>query len=335
MQDVRLKWTVAVLVSVIVAVTLGSPAAASPGTSTPVSTSQIPTLPGPAQSTHPDASGFATDHPGAVPPGVNDFDCIPSPAHPRPVVLLHGTDSSAYSDFAAIGPRLADVGFCVFALNYGAAIGATSFGTEDIPTSASQLAAFVEQVRHFAGATKVDLVGYSQGATVARYFTNRLDGAAVVKRWVGLASPSYGGTLYGLVPLAEKIPGAIDFAVRALPPELVSTALWQQTQGSPLLHELNDPTDTVTGVEYTIIASRVDEMIQPASNAALHGRGATNRFITDECPANKSGHFRMPYDDYAIALVLDALDPGAGTSPACTAIPLGAGILDMVISENS
>lgn len=330
----RLSRTAAVGISAIAAVCLASPAAATPAP-VPFSISQVPGVIAPSQSTHPDASRYARAHPGAVPPGVNDFTCVPSATHPRPVILLHGTDSSAYSDYAAIGPYLADAGFCVYALNYGSAPGARTFGTEDIPTSAGQLGVFVDEVRRSSGATEVDLVGYSQGATVSRYYTNRLGGADAVKRWVGLASPSYGGTLYGLVPLAELIPGSMDLAKTVLPAEVVSTALWQQSQGSPLLEGLNNPSDTVPGVEYTTISSRVDEVIQPLSNAGLRGPGATNLVISDLCPVNQSGHFRMPYDDFAIALVHSALDPGAGVTAPCTAVPLGAGILEMVIAENS
>jgi triacylglycerol lipase len=55
---------------------------------------QIPDRVGPAQSAHPDAARYARQHPGAVPSGVNDFICAPTGEHPRPVVLVHGTDST-------------------------------------------------------------------------------------------------------------------------------------------------------------------------------------------------------------------------------------------------
>lgn len=178
---------------------------------------QIPDRVGPAQSTHPDAARYARQHPGSVPPGVNDFTCTSTGADPRPVVLVHGTDSNAYSDWAALGPRLAASGHCVFALNYGGEPGGESYGTEDITVSAGQLAQFVAQVRGATGACEVDIVGYSQGATVARYYINRLGGAAAVEQWIGLASPTYGGTMFGLVPVLEQTPGGMAWAVAALP----------------------------------------------------------------------------------------------------------------------
>jgi triacylglycerol esterase/lipase EstA (alpha/beta hydrolase family) len=301
---------------------------------------EIPTTPGPAQSTHPDASRYARDHPGSVPPGVNNFSCVPSAAHPNPVILLHGTDSSAYSDFAALGPRLSDSGFCVFAPNFGGRPDGDSFGTEDIVESARQVSVFVAQVREATGSPTVDLLGYSQGATVARYFVNRLGGAATVGHWVGLASPSYGSILYGLVPVARQIPGAMDVAITVLPADLVSTALWQQAEGSPLLAQLNGDgpgasgIDTVPGVAYTTIGTRVDEVIQPATNVALRDAAATNLVVQAGCPVNQSGHFRLPYDEYTIGLALRVLDPTL-PAPECTAIALGTGIVETVIAENT
>jgi triacylglycerol esterase/lipase EstA (alpha/beta hydrolase family) len=319
---------------------LGSPASADENPASPTgSVWEIPTTAGPAQSTHADASHHVREHPGSVPPGVNNFTCIPKPAHPNPVVLLHGTDSSVYSDFAALGPRLADAGFCVFAPNFGGRPGGDSFGTEDIVDSAGQVAEFVAQVRAATGSATVDLVGYSQGATVARYFVNLLGGSTVVGQWVGLASPTYGSTLYGLVPIARQIPGAMDVAVTVLPAEFVSTALWQQAEGSPLLADLNSGpggtgSDSVPGVVYTTIGTRVDEVIQPVSNVALKDPAATNVVVQDTCPSNQSGHFRMPYDNYTTGLVLRILDP-ASAPPVCTAVPLGTGVAEMLISENS
>lgn len=167
---------------------------------------EVPTLPGPAQNTHHEASRHAGDHPGSAPPGVNDFACTPSPTHPRPVLLLHGTDSSAYSDFAKIGPRLGAEGFCVFAVNFGGRADGDNFGTEDIVESARQVGGFAAEALRATGATRLDIVGYSQGATVGRYFVNRLGGSTMVGHWVGLASPSYGSSCTAWCRLPPRSP---------------------------------------------------------------------------------------------------------------------------------
>ncbi|MGC0363995.1 triacylglycerol lipase [Rhodococcus sp. 27YEA15] len=303
------------------------------GTSAPASALEpmaVPMQAGPAQLTRTAAAAYSDTHADAAPAGSNDFDCEPTQAHPRPVVLAHGTDANAYRDWAALSPALAADGFCVFVLNYGGEPDKTDYGTGDITASAADFGTFVQQVLDATGADQVDVVGYSQGATVSRYYVNTLGGASKVGHWVGLASPTYGGVMYGLVPLVQAIPGGED-AVGAL----LSTAVRQQMQGSDLLRTVNEPSDTVPGVQYTTIGSRVDEMIQPTSNIALRGEGAQNIVLQDLCPQNLSGHFRMPYDPFVIDTVRIALDPAAERHAPCTVVPLGADIAQVIVDANS
>ncbi|MBF6335572.1 alpha/beta fold hydrolase [Nocardia abscessus] len=289
----------------------------------------VPTYAAPPQSDHLAAAWYQKSHPNAVPSGTNDFTCVPSAAHPHPVVLAHGTDSSAYSDWSGIAPRLTAAGFCVFAMNYGGKPGAESYGTEDLVLSAYQIGAFVDQVLAATRADKVDLVGFSQGANVTRYYVNKLGGAPEVDQWVGLASPSYGGVMYGLVPVAQAIPGALQaFAA------VTSLAAVQQAEGSPIMLALNAGGDTVPGVRYVTIGSRVDEMIQPFENIALRGPGARNLALQDLCPADLTGHFHMVYDPFVQELLLTVLDPGS-PAPVCRAVPLGTGIPEVIIAGNS
>ncbi|MFE3291437.1 esterase/lipase family protein [Rhodococcus sp. NPDC059234] len=307
---------------VLIAALLAIPAAAHAVGA--ASLSEVPASVGPPQSTHLDAANYADAHPGSAPAGTNDFSCRPSAAHPNPVILAHGSDANAYSDWSEIAPRLKDRGYCVFALNYGGKPGARSFGTEDMYLSAGQVSEFTHRVLEATGAAKVDLVGYSQGATVTRYFVNRLGGSAVVDRWIGVASPSYGGVFYGLVPLVQSVPGGADAAGL-----VTTTAVAQQMQGSDFLNELNAGSDTVPGVQYVTIGTRFDEMIQPFSNVALHGPGAENILVQDRCPQDMTGHMNMVYDPFAVSLVVGAVDPSSPVAP-CQSVPLGTGMAGMI-----
>src|SRR5690606_5445826 len=112
----------------------------------------VPFDPGPIQPDHLGAAAYQKQHPSVTPSGVNDFGCRPDTERPRPVVLAHGTDSSAYSDWSAIGPSLVAAGFCVFAPNYGGAPGADTYGTEDLRASAWQIGEFVDRVLAETGA---------------------------------------------------------------------------------------------------------------------------------------------------------------------------------------
>jgi triacylglycerol lipase len=317
---------VGVLVGVLTSGFAGGIAAAQPMTESSMS---VPAAAGPVARTHAEAAEFSENNPGSAPAGTNDFSCRPSEAHPHPVVLAHGTDSNSYSDFAALAPLLADSGWCVFAVDYGLAPGAEDYGTGDIRVSAVQVGRFVDRVRAATGAAKVDVIGYSQGATVARYYINRLGGNDVVDRWVGVASPSYGGTFYGLGAAFAALPGATDFVSGQF-----SEALVQQVQGSELLTELNTPTDTVPGVHYTTIGTRVDEVIQPASNVALRSPGAVNLVIQELCPEDLTGHFNMVYDPFSLRLIRHALAPEQYGLGDCVPVALGTGIAELILQSN-
>ncbi|WP_107657932.1 esterase/lipase family protein [Nocardia suismassiliense] len=290
---------------------------------------EIPTQPGPPQTDHLGAARYLKTNDNVVPLGTNNFGCKPTAAHPRPVVLAHGTDSSAYSDYSAIAPQLAAAGFCVFALNYGGTPGAESYGTEDVVLSSHQIGAFVDQVLAATGASQVDLVGFSQGATVTRFYVNKLGGAPKVGQWVGLASPSYGGVMYGLVPVVDAVPGGMMAFAR-----VTSLAAVQQAQGSAVMLELNAGGDTVPGPKYTTIGSKVDEMIQPNSNIALRGPGAVNISLQDRCAIDLTGHFHMVYDPFVQQLLLNVLDPST-PAPVCSPVMLGTGIPEVIIAGNS
>jgi triacylglycerol esterase/lipase EstA (alpha/beta hydrolase family) len=261
--------------------------------------------------------GYAHASPTASPPGANDWACRPSAAHPRPVILVHGTFADMSDSWQALSPLLHNHGYCVFALNYGSHGGSGALGiyaTGDIAESAEQLSSFVDRVLAATGAGKVDLVGHSQGGMMPRYYLKHLGGAAKVHTLVGLAPSNHGTTLDGLFTLAEFFPGAGAFTGALCP------ACEQQSAGSPFIAELNSGGETVPGVEYTVIESEFDEVVTPYTSAFLSGAGVANVKLQDQCRLDLGEHLSMPYDHIADADVLTALDPAHPRNPLCTPI---------------
>jgi triacylglycerol esterase/lipase EstA (alpha/beta hydrolase family) len=238
--------------------------------------------------------------------GANDFSCRPSAAHPFPVVLVHGTFANA-SSWATISPILANAGYCVFALNYGCqALGPAVCATGPIEESAAQLRAFVDLVLSATHASKVDIVGHSQGGMMPRYYLRFLGGAARVDRLVGLAPSNHGTTVDGLQALASALAGLVN-----------CDACLQQLAGSAFLNNLNAGGDTVAGVLYTVIETRFDEVVTPFTSAFLSGPAVTNILLQNRCVLDVTGHVGITQDPNAIGWVLNALDPSV-PAPACT-----------------
>jgi triacylglycerol esterase/lipase EstA (alpha/beta hydrolase family) len=262
-------------------------------------------------------AGYAHASPTASPPGANDWSCKPSAAHPRPVILVHGTFIDMSASWQALSPLLRNSGYCVFALNYGSYAGSGLLGidaTGDIPASAAQLSAFVDRVLASTGSAQVDLVGHSQGGMMPRYYLRFLDGAAKVHTLVGLAPSNHGTTLNGLFTLASYVPGADAFL------GLLCPACEQQSAGSALLAKLNAGSETVPGVSYTAIESANDEVVTPYTSAFLNGPDVTNILLQSQCALDQGEHLSMPYDHIADADVLNALDPAHPVRLACTPV---------------
>jgi triacylglycerol esterase/lipase EstA (alpha/beta hydrolase family) len=267
--------------------------------------------------------GMAQASPTASPPGANNWSCKPSAAHPQPVILVHGTFEDMSDNWQALSPLLYDNGYCVFALNYGSYNGSGSAGiyaTGEIGQSAQQLATFVDKVLAATRASKVDLVGHSQGGMMPRYYINFLGGAAKVKTLVGLAPSNHGTTLDGLFTLASYFPGS-NPALSDCP------ACAEQQAGSSFTTNLNAGGETRPGVNYTVIESDNDEVVTPYTSAFLApAPNVTNILLQSQCALDQGEHLSMAYDHIADADVLTALDPAHPQHPACTPVlPVSGG----------
>ncbi|KUN84338.1 lipase [Streptomyces bungoensis] len=245
--------------------------------------------------------------------GWNDYSCKPSAAHPRPVVLVHGTLGNSVDNWLSLAPYLKKRGYCVFSLDYGQLPGVPLFhGLGPIDKSAGQLSAFVDQVLAATGAAKADLVGHSQGGMMPRYYLKFLGGAAKVNALVGLAPDNHGTNLDGLTNLLPYFPGAADL-IKATTPGLAD-----QVVGSDFLTRLNTGGDTVPGVHYTVIATKYDEVATPWRTQYLSGPDVHNVLLQDLCALDLSEHVGIAlFDRIAFHEVANALDPAHATATTC------------------
>ena len=232
-------------------------------------------------------------------PGVNNWDCAPTPAHPRPVVLVHGTFGDRKHLLENLSNALLTQGYCVFSLDYG------NRGTQDIPTSAQTLKTFTDKVLTATGARKVSMIGHSQGGMMPRYYIKFLGGLKKVDDLVGLVPSNHGtdDTDPGN-PLTEAVFGA------------VCQACVQQSAGSPFLAKLNAGDETPGKVSYTQITTRYDEVVTPYLSAYLAAGTKTTNITLQGRPHDLSEHVTIPTDQVAIQLVLNALGRKGPADPA-------------------
>jgi hypothetical protein len=97
----------------------------------------------------------------------------------------------------------------------------------------------------------------------------------------------------------------------------VGTACVQQEVGSSLLASLNNGGDTLPGVNYTVVATRTDEVVTPYTSGYLTGANVTNQRLQDYCLIDGTEHINITYDHVAIQLVRNALDPAHAWTPNC------------------
>jgi triacylglycerol esterase/lipase EstA (alpha/beta hydrolase family) len=176
----------------------------------------------------------------------------------------------------------------------------------------------VNNVLAKTGASKVDLVGWSQGGMMPRYYINDLGGAAKVNMLVALAPSNYGTTLDGLTTLVTDL-GLLGLVTGLL--SITCEACDQQLQGSSFLTSLNQA-PTVPGVQYVVIETADDEVVTPYTNAFLPtAPNVQNITLQNQCPQDASDHLSIGYDSNALQDMINALGPDSPSfQPVCAAV---------------
>ena len=269
------------------------------------------------------ATGLEQDlvNPSGMPPGSNNWSCVPSAQHPYPVILVHGTMGSEAFTWQALSPMLTNAGYCVYAFDYGGNIG-PFYGLGDVAASAQTLATFVTKVLASTGAGQVDIVGHSQGGMMPRYYIQDLAGASKVHMLVGIAPSNEGTTLDGIVSLGDDFSKLLGVPLVTGVTSQLPASFGEQEQGSSFLTALNKGGGTSPGVSYVNIESKYDEVITPYTNAFLPtASNVQNITLQDDCATDFTEHIGIVYDPVTLGLVMNALganDPNY--KPPCSLV---------------
>ncbi|MEO0840257.1 MAG: triacylglycerol lipase [Cyanobacteria bacterium J06643_5] len=158
----------------------------------------------------------------------------------NPVLLVHGIWDTG-KVFRKMIPFLKERGLTVYDLDLSPNDG--SKGLDDL---AEQVATKVKST--FGGEQTFDLLGFSMGGIVSRYYVQRLGGINRVKRFITLSAPNH-GTLTGYF---NQGLGCV-----------------QMRPNSVLLKDLNSDAQMLSQINFTSIWTPYDTMIFPASSSKM------------------------------------------------------------------
>ena len=158
----------------------------------------------------------------------------------NPVLLIHGIwDTNAI--FNPMTAYLSQRGLKVYSLDL-----IPNNGSIGLDLLAVQLAKFIDNT--FDPEQPLDLIGFSMGGLVSRYYVQRLGGIDRVQRFITISSPHYGTlTAYSL-----WLPGYV-----------------QMRPGSRFLRDLNQDAAMLQDINFTSIWTPLDGMIVPASSSQM------------------------------------------------------------------
>lgn len=258
------------------------------------------------------------------PPGGNNWNCVPSAAHPRPVVLVHGILGNGEDSWPSYSPMLYNEGYCPFAITYGVLPGSQGLlagvgGMTPIIESSAQLRDFVDRVRAATGAAQVDMVTWSEGTLVAAGYIQFLGGADAVGQTVNLVPLWAGTTVARPLENALHAIGAYNATFAALQP--VCAGCTDMLTGSEFINRLQASGVYADQVHYTNIATKGDLEVVPYTNGLRDAPNATNLVLQDFCPIDLVGHNGISEDRTVGALILNALAPNTVATIPCEATP--------------
>jgi hypothetical protein len=218
----------------------------------------------------------------------------------EPVLLLPGTATTPRTDFSwNHQPALTKAGipWCAVELP-GSAL-------RDIQVAGEYVVHGIRTLRARSG-RRIGIIGHSQGGMIGRWALRWWpDTRPMVEDLIGNAPSNHGTIVARPFKLACPVTGC-------------SAAITQQVDGSAFMGALNSGQETFAGIDYTVNASRYDQVVVPYTTQALAGPArVTNTVIQDVCPADLAEHLGIgTYDNTAWALALDALAHDGPADPS-------------------
>ncbi|MEM8806904.1 MAG: alpha/beta fold hydrolase [Cyanobacteria bacterium P01_G01_bin.38] len=156
------------------------------------------------------------------------------------VVLVHGLWNTV-NIFWKLRSHLETHGWHIHAPNL-----TPNNGDVGIEVLAQQLCAFIEQ--RFEPRQRFDLLGFSMGGLISRYYLQRLGGVKRVKRFVAVSTPHRGS----MMAWFRQNPGGL-----------------QMRPGSRFLTDLNQDAHQLEQIQVTSLWTPFDVLVVPASSGQL------------------------------------------------------------------
>jgi triacylglycerol lipase len=188
----------------------------------------------------------------------------------NPVLLIHGIDDTD-AIFGQMTPFLRNLGCAVHSLDL-----APNCGAAGLEILAEQIASYIAQ--NFPVGQAIDLVGFSMGGLVSRYYVQRLGGIHRVQRFITISSPHLGTwAAYSRWNLGCS----------------------QMRPNSPFLLDLNQDVTMLDQINFTSIWTPFDLIIVPSNSSHLP--------IGKSIQVPVGGHAWMVKDSRSILKVAEAL----------------------------
>ena len=158
----------------------------------------------------------------------------------NPILLVHGLMDTS-SKMRKISSHLHNLGWQVLDIDL-----MPNNGDSKLELLAAQVADLID--RTFAPDRPIDLLGFSMGGLVSRYYLQRLGGIERVQRFISISAPN-NGTIAGYF---SQRPGCI-----------------QMQPNSEFMTDLNSDVDRLKSLNFTLLWTPFDMIILPPSSSQL------------------------------------------------------------------